>query len=166
MKTSFHIFFVVIYVTLNVKTLKKFMYFWVPSIYCPKLTSFISNTELIDLYKWHEKDYWYYASSKDILDLQVYFSSVSCLFSRPTSSLCTFILGESLVYFSILHSRFTTILVESIVYFSILNPCSVSLFYSSILSIFWAYILALRVHFSQLSCLFFKPTSSLCESLF
>ena len=41
------------------------------------------------------------------------------------------------------------VLVKSLVYFSILHPRSASLFQSSLLSIFRAYILASRVYFSR-----------------
>ena len=57
-------------------------------------------------------------------------------------------------------------LVESLVYFSSLHPQCASQFQSSHLSIFRAYILALRVNFSRVSCLFFEPASSLHESIF
>ena len=82
-----------------------------------------------------------------ILASQIYFSQVSCLFFEPASSLRESILVESLVYFSSLHPRFA------------------SLFQSSLLSIFQAYILASRVYFSRVSCLFFDPTSLLRESI-
>ena len=78
---------------------------------------------------------------------QVYFSQVSCLFFEPTPLLQESTLAESLVYFSSLHPRFA------------------SLFYLSPLSIFQAYILASQLYFSQVSCLFFRPISSLLNSI-
>ena len=57
------------------------------------------------------------------------------------------------------------ILVKSLVYFSGLHPRFASIFQSIVLSIFQAYILALQVYFSRVSCLFSKPTSSLRESV-
>ena len=48
------------------------------------------------------------------------------------------------------------ILIESLVYFSILNPCFVILFQWSLLFIFQAYILSLRLYFSLISCIFFS----------
>ena len=56
-----------------------------------------------------------------------------------------------------------SILVDSLIYFSSLHPRFASLFQSSLLYIFRAYILALRVYFSQVSCIFFNSTSSLRE---
>ena len=56
-------------------------------------------------------------------------------------------------------------LVDSLVYFSSLHPRFASLLQSSLLSIFRANILASRVYFSRVSCLFFEPASSLCESI-
>ena len=151
LKTSFHIFLVVIYVTLTVKPLKNFMYFWVPSIACPKLTSlYINNTN-------HE---FIPVVQKRILDIML-----PIRISLPRE----FILVESLVYFSILHPRFASlfqlslfsilrdyilasgvnfsrvsylffdptpshwksILIHSLVYFSSLHPCFASIFQSS-----------------------------------
>ena len=57
-------------------------------------------------------------------------------------------------------------LVESLVYFSSLRPRFASLFQLSLLYIFRAYILALRVYFSRVSCLFFEPISSLREQAY
>ena len=82
-----------------------------------------------------------------ILALRVYFSRGSCLFFELTSLFCEYILVESPVYFSSLH------------------PCFTSLFYFSLLYIFQSYILASRVYFSRFSCIFFNPTSSICESI-
>ena len=82
-----------------------------------------------------------------ILTSLVYFGRVSYLFFKPTSSICEAILVKSLVYFWRLHPRFA------------------SLFQSSLLSIFHAYILDSQVYFSRVSCLFYGPTSSLCESI-
>ena len=42
-ETIFHIILVVIYMTIDVKTLKKCMYFWVPNISCTKFTSLYIN---------------------------------------------------------------------------------------------------------------------------
>ena len=69
-----------------------------------------------------------------ILTSRVYFIRVYCLFFGPTSSSCESILAQSLVYFSSLPPRFA------------------SLFQSSLLSNFQAFILASRVYFSQVSC--------------
>ena len=112
LKTICYILLVVIYVTLNVQPLKMSMYFWVPIIACSKLTSLYINsmTNRFVQVRW-----------KRILDIML---------PIRTSSLCEYILVESLVYFSSLH------------------PIFASLFCSSLLSIFQAYILALRVYFS------------------
>ena len=120
------------------------MYFWVPSITCPKLKSLYINymtngfvpvvqKKILDIMLPVRT-----SSLRDsiLVDSLVYFSSyfcqVSCLFFEPTSSLCESILVKSLVYFSSLHLRLASL-------------CQLSL-----LSIFRAYILALRVYFSQL----------------
>ena len=129
MKTIFLIFLVVIYVTLNGKPLKKCMYFWVPIIACPNLTSLYIN---------YTTNRFVPVVRKRILDIML---------PLITSSLRESYLVNSLVYFSSLHHRLT------------------SLFHSSLLYIFHAYILASRVYFSWISCIFFKPTSSLRESI-
>ena len=128
--------------TLTVKPLKNFTYFWVRSIACPKLTSNYINytTNVFVPVVW-----------KRILDIML---------PVITSSLCESILVKYLFHFSILHPRFASIfysillyifqasllhesiLVESLVYFSILHPCFTSLF-------------------SRVSCLFFNPTYTL-----
>ena len=103
------------------------MYFWITSIACPKLSSLYTNYTTIRFFpvvrKWIldimlplriinqssilslemlcESIFRTY-----ILDLRVYFSRVSCLFFKPTSSLREFILVESIVYFLSLHPRF------------------------------------------------------------
>ena len=125
-ETIFHILLVVICITLNVKPLKKCMYLWVPSIVCPKLTSLYIN---------YMTNGFVPVVQKRILDI---FSWVSCLFFKHTSSIFEYILVESLIYFLSVHPRFA------------------SLFKSSFLSIFWSYILDLRVYFSRVSCLFFS----------
>ena len=135
MKNEFHIILVVIYVTLHVKPLKKCIYFWVPIIACPKLTFFLSITQLTYSYQWFQRMildiilplgsmnkssllsleilsfsiFWAY-----ILVLRVYFSQVSCLFFKPTSSLCEYNFVRSLVYCSILHPPFASIFFLSI----------------------------------------------------
>ena len=153
MKIFFHIILVVIYVTLNDKPLKKCMYFWVPSIECPKFTSLYMNftTKRIMLVlqksildniipfirknKWsllslemvHLYVFWAY-----ILSLWVYLSQLYCLFFNRTY----------------LHRKSTE--VKSLVYFSGLYPWFASLFQSSLLYIFIAYILASwGVYFSR-----------------
>ena len=94
-----------------------------------------------------KKDSWYYAFSKKNKWVKYTRSNIwfSCLFFEPTSSLRRSILVGSLAYFSIPH------------------PCFASLFYSSLLYIFHACILASRAYFSRVTCLLFEPTSSLCE---
>ena len=129
LKTIFLILLVIIYVNLNIKPLKKCVYFWVPIIVCPNLTS---------LYIHYTTNGFVPVVRKMILHI---------MFPVRTSSILKYIL------------------VQPLVYFSILNPCFASLFQSSILSIFLTYILALRVYFSPVSCLFFDFTSSLCESI-
>ena len=115
-ETIFHIISVYIYVTLNVKPLKKCMYFWVSRIACTSSTllyiNYTTNGFVPVVWK---SIIWCYASSKNILSLWVYFSRVSCLFFEPTSSLLEYILVKSLVYFWSLYPRFTSLfLVESI----------------------------------------------------
>ena len=104
----FCIFLVAIYMTLNVKPLRKCMQFWVHIISYHKLTS---------------------------------------LYINYTTNVFLPVVHASIVYFSILHLYF------------------VSLFWLSFLSMFQAQILALRVHFIPVSCLFFDPTSLICECI-
>ena len=125
----FHMILVVIYVTLNVKPLKKCMYFWVPSIDCPRWTPVYIN---------YMANRFVSVVWKRIIDIMIPVKIINY------SSLLSLDRDALLVYFSSLHPRF------------------VSLFQLSLLSDFKAYILALWVYFSRLSCLFFKPTSSLC----
>ena len=99
--------------SLNVKPLKKCMYFWVPSIACPKLTSLCIN---------YTTNGFVPVVRKSILYIML---------PVRTSSIRKSILVDSLVYFSSLHPRFA------------------SIFQSSLLSIFQAYILASRVYFSR-----------------
>ena len=102
------------------------MYVWVPSVVCPKLTPLYIN---------YMTNGFVSVVWKRIVG---FFSRVSCLFFKPTS---------------LLHK---SILVGSLIYFSSLHPHFVSLLLSSLLSIFWAYILASRVYFSRVSCIYFR----------
>ena len=98
LETSFHIFLAVIYVTLNVKTLKNFMYFWLPRIACTKLMllciNYTTNAIIAML-------------SKRILGIML---------PVRTSLLCEFILVKFLVYFSIPHPRFVSLFKSSLLY--------------------------------------------------
>ena len=102
-----------------------------------------------------------------ILALRVYFIQLSGLFLKPVFLLWEFILDESLIYFSNLHRRFVSPFWSSLLsIFPILHPrLTKSILFKS-LFFFQSYILALRVYFIQVSCLFFKPTSLLRGSIF
>ena len=89
--TIFHILLVVVYVNLNVKPLKKFKKFWVPSISCLQLTLLYIN----------------YMTKKFIPVVRK--SILGIMLPVRTSSLCESILVESLVYFSSLHPRFANL---------------------------------------------------------
>ena len=75
----------------NVKALKKCMYFWVPIISCSNLTLLYINPKTNGIVP---------VVQTSILDIILLVKS---------SLLCEYFLVESLVYFSILHHRFTSL---------------------------------------------------------
>ena len=146
-KTSFRIHSVVIYVTLSVKLLKKFLYSWVPRIACTKLLSLYIN----------------YTTNGFISVIRK--RILYTMLPVRTSPLRESIVVDYLVYFSSLHILFASLFKSKL--FSIFQAFVLTSWYYFIRVTFFfrSYIIASWVYLSQGSCLFFKPTSSLRESI-